>query len=428
MENGQVEEKTEVKTEVKTDAKAEAKTEVKTETANVLATNEVKCEKPGTNVEESPAKDAPAPVEPPSELLEKIKNQVEFYFGDVNMQRDKFLIEQSKLDDGWIPMTVMLNFKMLASMSKDVDIILKALESSDLIEMSEDKKKIRRSPKHPLPVYNEEYRKAQEARTAYVKGFPLHDMNIEKLKNFFSAFDPFENIIMRKYHDKEKKLQFKGSVFVQFKTMEDAKAFMARESVKYGETELIKKWSADYSVEKAKEKEDRREKRSEMKAKKNDNAKEKDGEESGDEDENEKDSALPKGCVIHFSDAPDKCTREDIKERLGELEASVAFVDFKMGDKEGWVRLQGENSAKPVVDKMKEGKVSIRDTEVPCRVLEGEEEEKYLAKAKEEMANIRQKYNKGKRSGKKGRNAQRGQRKRRNSDTDNVPAKKAALG
>ncbi|XP_076683313.1 la autoantigen-like [Andrena cerasifolii] len=421
MENGQV--------EVKTDVKAEVKAEVKTENGNDVTTNEVKSEKPGIKVEEeSPAKEAPAPVEPPSELLEKIKNQVEFYFGDVNMQRDKFLIEQSKLDNGWIPMTVMLNFKMLASMSKDINVILKALESSDLIEMSEDKKKIRRSPKHPLPVYNEEYRKAQEARTAYVKGFPLHDMNIEKLKNFFSAFDPFENIIMRKYHDKEKKLQFKGSVFVQFKTMDDAKAFMARESVKYGDTELIRKWSADYSVEKAKEKEDRREKRSEMKAKKNDNAKGKDGEESGDEDENEKDSALPKGCVIHFSDAPDRCTREDIKERLGELEASVAFVDFKIGDKEGWIRLQGENSAKPVVDKMAEGKVSIRDQEVPCRVLEGEEEEKYLAKAKEEMANIRQKYNKGKRSGKKGRNAQRGQRKRRNSDTDNVPAKKAALG
>lgn len=47
-------------------------------------------------------------------------------------------------------------------------------------------------------------------------------------------------------------------------------------------------------------------------------------------------------------------------------------------------------------------KVLILDKEVPCRVLEGEEEEKYLAKAKEEMANIRQKYNKGKRSGKKG--------------------------
>lgn len=112
------------------------------------------------------------------------------------MQRDKFLIEQTKLDDGWVPMTVMLNFKMLASMSQEPDVILKAIELSKLMEISEDKKKIRRSPKCSLPIYNEEYRKAQEARTAYVKGFPLQDTNIEKLKTFFSAYEPFENIVV----------------------------------------------------------------------------------------------------------------------------------------------------------------------------------------------------------------------------------------
>lgn len=415
------------------------KEEVKTETVNNVSAGEVKDEKPVSNAEENstiktetPAEPSAEPsVEPFAELLEKIKNQVEFYFGNVNMQRDKFLIEQTKLDDGWVPMTVMLNFKMLASMSKDVDVILKSLESSELIEISEDKKKIRRSPNNPLPVYDQEYRKAQEAKTAYVKGFPLKDMTIEKLKSFFNAFEPYENIIMRKYHDKEKKLHFKGSIFVQFKTLEDAKAFMDRESVKYEETELIRKWSVDYSAEKVKEKEDRRQKRSEIKAKKSEAKKGKD-EESGDEEEKEKEkeSTLPKGCVIHFTDAPEKCTREDIKERLGELEASIAFVDFKMGDKEGWVRLQGENSAKPVVDKMKEGKVLIREEEVTCRVLEGEEEEKYLAKAKENMVNCRQKHNnKGKRPGKKGRIGQRAQRKRHGGDfSDTVPTKKAVLG
>ncbi|KZC11665.1 PREDICTED: la protein homolog [Dufourea novaeangliae] len=404
------------------------KEEVQPESVNDVAADEVKCEKPGPKLEENSKEDGKVD-EPSSELLEKIKNQIEFYFGDVNMQRDKFLIEQTKLDNGWVPMSIMLNFKMLASMSKDSDVILKALVSSDLIEVSEDKKKIRRSVEHPLPVYNDEYRKAQEARTTYVKGFPLNDTNIEKLKTFFNDFEPYENIIMRKYSDKDKKLQFKGSIFVQFKTLEDAKAFIARESVKYGDTELIRKWSADYSVEKAKEKEERKQKRSETKAKKNNTGKEKDDDESGEENENEKESsALPKGCVIHFSDVPEKCTREDIKERLSELQASIAFVDFKMGDKEGWVRLQGENSAKTVVDKMKDSKVLIHDKEVTCRILEGEEEEKYLAKAKEDMANTRQRYNKGKRGGKKGRNAQRGQRKRRSSDTnDGTPAKKTAV-
>jgi len=112
------------------------------------------------------------------------------------MQRDKFLIEQTKLDEGWIPMSVMLNFKMLAALSKDIDVILKALETSNLMEISEDKKKIRRSPQHPLPEYNEGYRKAQEARTVYVKGFPLNDTTIDKLKVFFEPYKPYETIVV----------------------------------------------------------------------------------------------------------------------------------------------------------------------------------------------------------------------------------------
>lgn len=49
---------------------------------------------------------------------------------------------------------------------------------------------------------------------------------------------------MRKYHDKDNKVyKFKGSVFVQFETLDGAKAFMAVESIKYEDTELIRKWS-----------------------------------------------------------------------------------------------------------------------------------------------------------------------------------------
>ncbi|XP_053975015.1 la protein homolog [Hylaeus volcanicus] len=401
--------------------------EIKTESVSNDATNEVKNEKPVSKVEENDAKETSVSEEPSSELLTKIKNQIEFYFGDVNMQRDKFLIHQTKLDEGWVPMSVMLKFKMLASMSQDVDVILKALESSELIEVSEDKKKIRRSLKHPLPDYNVEYRKAQEARTAYVKGFPLKNMTMEKLKTFFNAYEPYETIIMRKYSDKDKKLQFKGSIFIQFKTLDDAKAFMDRGPIKYEETELIKKWSYDYTMGKLKEKEDRRQKRSDMKTKKNDTVKEKDDEESGAEDDGEK-TSLPKGSVIHFCNVPEKCTREDIKNRVGELDSNIAFVEFKIGDEEGWIRFQGENAAKSVFDKMEDGKLLICDEEVTFRVLEGEEEETYLTKAKEKMGSIRQKYSKPKRQGKRGRNGQRGQRKRRGSDNDDAtPAKKVAV-
>lgn len=67
---------------------------------------------------------------------------------------------------------------------------------------------------------------------------------------FVEVFNVFQYAItsrfafqMRKYQDKEKKLQFKGSIFVQFKTLELARSFLETESVKYEGTELIKKWS-----------------------------------------------------------------------------------------------------------------------------------------------------------------------------------------
>lgn len=110
------------------------------------------------------------------------------------MRRDKFLLEQTRLDDGWVPISVMLNFKNLAALTKNVEAILKSLENSDLIQISEDKKKIRRSVDKPLPKYDEEYLKSQEARTVYLKGFPLSS-TIEELINYYDTPD-VENIIV----------------------------------------------------------------------------------------------------------------------------------------------------------------------------------------------------------------------------------------
>ncbi|XP_014476465.1 PREDICTED: la protein homolog [Dinoponera quadriceps] len=361
-------------------------------------------------------------------LLEKIREQVEYYFGNVNMHKDKFLIEQTKLDNGWIPMNIMLNFRQLTNLSRDVDIILQALKASELMEISEDGKKIRRSPKHPLPEYNEEYRKAQEARTVYIKGFPQTGMDIEKLKAYFAPYKPFDTIVMRKYQDKEKNFKFKGSVFVQFKTIDIAKVFMDAESVKYNDTELIRKWAADYAVEKAQEKEERRRKKPDNKSKKAA------GVEQNETKNEEADSTpasteikLPRGSVIYFSGVSKICVREEIKERLEELHAEVAYIDFQRGNTEGWIRLQGENAAKPLLDKMEEGKVQINKSEVTCRILEGEEEEKYLIKVTEEMIAAKNKHSKGKRGGKKGRNVRGGKKRGSSPARDAVPVKKGKV-
>ena len=83
-------------------------TEVKTESNGQLAS----VTKSG---DDNPAKETIS-VE---ELEAKIVRQIEHYFGDYNLPRDKFLKETIKEDDGWVPMTTMLNFQRLAALSTD---------------------------------------------------------------------------------------------------------------------------------------------------------------------------------------------------------------------------------------------------------------------------------------------------------------------
>ena len=52
----------------------------------------------------------------------KIVRQVEHYFGDYNLPRDKFLKETIKSDDGWVSMEIMLKFQRLSSLSDDAKV------------------------------------------------------------------------------------------------------------------------------------------------------------------------------------------------------------------------------------------------------------------------------------------------------------------
>lgn len=164
----------------------------------------------------------------------KIMRQVEYYFGDANMNRDKFLLDQVAKDpEGWVPITVLLTFKRLASLSSNATVIAEAVMKSDegLVEVSEDKTKIRRHPERPLPEHNEERRKEIMSRTAYAKGFPL-DINMDALLEYFTGFEKVVHINMRKYLDKPTKTyKFKGSVFVTFENKEQTQNFIEKAEV-----------------------------------------------------------------------------------------------------------------------------------------------------------------------------------------------------
>lgn len=310
-----------------------------------------------------------------SELERSIIDQIEYYFGDANLFRDKFLQGEIAKNDGWVPLTTMLKFKRLAALSEDAAVIVAALDKSDegLVEISADRESVRRHPERPLPEKNEETRKEVISRTAYVKGFPL-DLEMPALLEFFKPFPKVANIVIRKYLDKPTKTyKSKGSVFATFSTRDQCAAFLGQEAVKYNDTELICKWQTDYYASKKTEKQEKAKERV-TKA--------------------EPVIELPKGAVLHLNGISGDVSRETIKAAIEELGADVAFIDFQRGDDSAHVRLSTENTAQPLLEKLTDGKLKLEGLEVPAKVLEGDEETEYLAECVEKIK-LRRKTNSG---------------------------------
>lgn len=287
-----------------------------------------------------------------TKLEQDIIRQIEYYFSENNLRRDKFMIEKTGSNEGWVEIAVLLTFNRLKQITEDAQAIAAAIvkSSSGTVELSEDKLKLRRHPDNPLPEFNETRRKELVTRTAYAKGFPLDSQLADIIEYFHSNFENVEQVQMRKYFEhKTKDHKFKGSVFVTFTTKEQAEAFVVKPDVKYLEKDLLRYTQAKYIEVKKIEREEFEKKKKEAKQAK----------------ETAAETPLPKGAVVHFVGAEGiEISREDIKSRISELEPSVdvAFIHFQKGDKEGDLRFNKENDGKTLLEKLEEGKVSWHRT------------------------------------------------------------------
>lgn len=327
-----------------------------------------------------------------SDLDQKIIKQIEYYFGDYNLPRDKFLQEKITADEGWVEFSVLLTFKRLASLTTDTEVIAKALEKSEngIVCVSEDGKKVRRSPKKPLEELTEERKKEIMGRTAYAKGFPL-DESLEDIMSFLEKHGTIESCGKRTYLDKAtKEHNFKGSCFIVFNDLETCKKFIEAEDVKYGDKELIRKSQSDYIDEK----------RQELQSRKSDRKKKK--EEKGKVEEPV--ITFPKGAIIFFSGITSDhvLTREEIKDKITEIgEVEPAFIDYKKGDKDGYVRMPSENGGADLFKKLSDGVLEVSEMKLEVKVLEGDDEDEYLKKTIDYMSKRRQAQKKGKRNHKR---------------------------
>ncbi|KAM9343786.1 lupus La protein [Pholidichthys leucotaenia] len=337
-----------------------------------------------------------------SPLEVKVARQIEYYFGDHNLPRDRFLKEQLQLDDGWVPLETMLKFNRLKSLTTDSSVVIAALQKSKtgLLEINEEKTKIRRSPNKPLPEINDDYKDAVKHKSVYIKGFPL-ETTLDEIQEWLNGKGQIENIHMRRNLQR----QFKGSVFICFDTEESSKQFLERSDIKsFKDIEMLVLSREDYHAKKAQE---RKQFKAESKAK----AKQETKQQQKQTEEKEMDLLLEEqtGNLLKFSGELEAVSREDFH-KLFSGHGKIKWVDFTRGDKEGTLLFDG--NAKEAFDKAKEahgGDLKVKDSSVAWQLLEGDEEKEVLKKIIEAQ---QESFSRSKGRGGRGRSGGRGRGRR----------------
>ncbi|KAK9148771.1 hypothetical protein Scep_007528 [Stephania cephalantha] len=179
------------------------------------------------------------------ETAKKVLRQVEFYFSDSNLPRDKFLmktIEES--EDGLVSLALICSFARMKShlgledktkledvSEETLKAVAETLRSSFVVKVSEDGKRIGRSTELLKP---EEVIEQVDVRTIAVS--PLaHDVTLEELETFFAQYGKVNSIRLPR-HVADKRF-FCGTALVEFSSDEDT-ANVLKQSLNYSGADL----------------------------------------------------------------------------------------------------------------------------------------------------------------------------------------------
>ena len=147
-------------------------------------------------------------------MLNKLRNQIEYYFSPSNLRRDKFLKGKiAENPDGLVEISVLLTFNRVKAMTMKVEDLQQAIEASADLEMSSDRKQVKAA--HPIPEQDD-----SDDRTVYIKAPFPSTSTLESLQDFAKAYGKCLRIVMRKHMGGDK--LFRGSAFFEFSTIVEA--------------------------------------------------------------------------------------------------------------------------------------------------------------------------------------------------------------
>ncbi|CAI9772340.1 unnamed protein product [Fraxinus pennsylvanica] len=196
------------------------------------------------------------------ETAKKVIRQVEFYFSDSNLPRDKFLKNTiSESDNGMVSLALICSFSRMRShlglgdakpedVSEDtVKVVAETLGTSTFLKVSEDGKKVGRVTELAKP---EEVIEQLDVRT--IAASPLeYDLKLEDVESFFNKYAKVNSVRLPR-HVADKRL-FCGTALIEFSTEEDA-ANVLKQSLSYAGVELELKLKKDFDEERAKQEEE----------------------------------------------------------------------------------------------------------------------------------------------------------------------------
>ncbi|KAL0281644.1 UNVERIFIED_CONTAM: hypothetical protein PYX00_002568 [Menopon gallinae] len=144
------------------------------------------------------------------QLYAAIRERMEFYFSDANLQKDRFLTRLLAKSPE-VELEVFLKFNKILQLTDDVRDLTKALKKSEMLQLTEDKSRVFRT----TPI--KEKSNADEC-TIYVEHLSC-DADHDWLKDIFSKFGKVDYISIPKYKSSGK---IKGFAFVEFESPDAA--------------------------------------------------------------------------------------------------------------------------------------------------------------------------------------------------------------
>ncbi|GAB2284855.1 hypothetical protein Dimus_019308 [Dionaea muscipula] len=193
------------------------------------------------------------------ETSKKVIRQVEFYFSDSNLPRDKFLKQTiSESEDGLVSLALICTFSRMRGhlglgevkpedISEDtVKPVANTLRTSSFLKVSEDGKKVGRAIELAKP---EELIQQLDNRTVAASPLP-YDVKHENVESFFAQFAKV-NSVRLPTHVYAKKV-FCGTALIEFAEEEDAQKIL-KQSLVYDGAELELRPKKDFDEERKKQ-------------------------------------------------------------------------------------------------------------------------------------------------------------------------------